>query len=64
MAVDFRFIIIGRGIMGAAAARHLSSMSDGIGLIGPCETDPRKAHPGVFARYYDEARIPHTFYSN
>ncbi|MDC9810084.1 MULTISPECIES: NAD(P)/FAD-dependent oxidoreductase [Rhizobium] len=61
MAVDFRFIVIGRGMMGAAAARHLSSMADGIALIGPREPEERKAHDGVFASHYDEARITRTF---
>lgn len=65
MAVDFRFIIIGRGMMGAAAARHLSSMADdGIALIGPREPEQRKAHDGLFASHYDEARITRTFDGN
>ncbi|MCW1409973.1 FAD-dependent oxidoreductase [Rhizobium sp. 1AS11] len=64
MAVDFRFIIIGRGMMGAAAARHLSSMADGIALIGSREPEERKAHHGVFASHYDEARITRTFDGN
>lgn len=64
MAVDFRFIIIGRGMMGAAAARHLSAMADGIALIGPREPAERKAHDGVFASHYDEARITRTFDGN
>ncbi|EJC80319.1 glycine/D-amino acid oxidase, deaminating [Rhizobium leguminosarum bv. trifolii WSM2297] len=61
MAVDFRFIIIGGGMMGAAAARHLSSMADGIALIGPREPEERKTHHGIFASHYDEARITRTF---
>ncbi|WP_064694703.1 NAD(P)/FAD-dependent oxidoreductase [Rhizobium aegyptiacum] len=64
MAVDFRFIIIGRGMMGAAAARHLSSIADGIALIGPAEPEERKVHQGVFASHYDEARITRTFDGN
>ncbi|OWV70243.1 FAD-dependent oxidoreductase [Rhizobium sp. R634] len=64
MAVDFRFIIIGRGMMGAAAARHLSAMADNIALIGPPEPEERKAHHGVFASHYDEARITRTFDGN
>ena len=64
MAVDFRFIIIGRGMMGAAAARHLASMADGIALIGPREPEQRKAHHGIFASHYDEARITRTFDGN
>ena len=64
MAVDFRFIIIGRGMMGAAAARHLSAIADGIALIGPREPAERKSHDGVFASHYDEARITRTFDGN
>ncbi|TAX56519.1 FAD-dependent oxidoreductase [Rhizobium leguminosarum] len=64
MAVDFRFIIIGGGMMGAAAARHLSSMADGIALIGSREPEERQAHHGVFASHYDEARITRTFDGN
>ncbi|NLS04678.1 FAD-binding oxidoreductase [Rhizobium sp. P32RR-XVIII] len=61
MAADFKTIILGRGMMGAAAARHLAGMSDGIALIGPAEPADRKSHHGVFASHYDEARITRTF---
>lgn len=61
MAAGFKTIIIGRGMMGAAAARHLSHTSDGIALIGPSEPADRKSHNGVFASHYDEARITRTF---
>jgi sarcosine oxidase len=64
MAVDFKVIIVGRGMMGAAAARHLSGMIEAIALIGPCEPDERKSHHGVFASHYDEARITRTFDDN
>lgn len=60
MAADFNFIVVGRGMMGAAAARHLSETTEGVALIGPDEpTDPRH-HQGVFASHYDEARITRT----
>ncbi|KRB61428.1 FAD-dependent oxidoreductase [Rhizobium sp. Root708] len=64
MAVDFKVIVIGRGMMGAAAARHLSGMIDGVALIGPGEPSDRKSHHGVFASHYDEARITRTFDDN
>jgi sarcosine oxidase len=60
MAVDFRFIVIGRGMMGAAAARHLSKRTDGVAVIGPDEPADRKRHDGVFASHYDEGRITRT----
>jgi sarcosine oxidase len=64
MAVDFKVIVIGRGMMGAAAARHLSAMIEGVALIGPREPTERKSHHGVFASHYDEARITRTFDDN
>ncbi|KKX29271.1 FAD-dependent oxidoreductase [Rhizobium sp. LC145] len=61
MAARFKYIIIGRGMMGAAAARHLSQWTDGAALIGPPEPEDRLGHDGVFASHYDEARITRTF---
>ncbi|MQB21728.1 FAD-dependent oxidoreductase [Agrobacterium tumefaciens] len=58
---DFRYIVIGAGMMGAAAARHLSSQTDGVALIGPAEPTDRKNHHGVFSSHYDEARITRGF---
>ncbi|WP_313612708.1 FAD-dependent oxidoreductase [Agrobacterium sp.] len=58
---DFKYIIIGAGMMGSAAARHLSQMTDGVALIGPAEPADRKNHRGVFASHYDEARITRGF---
>ncbi len=60
MAVDFKFIVIGRGMMGAAAAKYLARQTDGIAVIGPDEPEDRKAHEGVFASHYDEGRITRT----
>ncbi|MBB3316051.1 sarcosine oxidase [Rhizobium sp. BK181] len=64
MAVDFKVIIVGRGMMGAAAARHLSGMIEGVAIIGPSEPAERKSHHGVFASHYDEARITRSFDDN
>ncbi|ANP86448.1 NAD(P)/FAD-dependent oxidoreductase [Rhizobium leguminosarum] len=60
MAVDFKYIVVGRGLMGAAAARHLARQADGVAVIGPDEPDDRKMHQGVFASHYDEGRITRT----
>lgn len=57
MAADFKYIVIGGGMMGAAAARHLSHRTDGACLIGPGEPEDYASHDGVFASHYDEARI-------
>lgn len=64
MAVDFKVIVVGCGMMGAAAARHLSGMIDGVCVIGSSEPIERKTHHGVFASHYDEARITRTFDDN
>lgn len=60
MAADFRYIVVGRGMMGAAAARHLARQADGVAVIGPDEPENRKTHEGVFASHYDEGRITRT----
>ncbi|MGF9691714.1 FAD-binding oxidoreductase [Rhizobium sp. 0TCS1.26] len=57
---DFRYIVVGRGMMGSAAARHLSAATEGVALIGPDEPQDAKRHSGVFASHYDEARITRT----
>lgn len=64
MSGHFRYIVVGRGMMGAAAARHLAEKTDGIALIGPGEPDDIKSHQGVFASHYDEARITRTIDGN
>ncbi|MCJ8518429.1 sarcosine oxidase [Pseudorhizobium tarimense] len=61
MAEHFRYIVIGGGMMGAAAARHLSEHADGIALIGQGEPPDYHTHQGVFASHYDEARITRRF---
>ncbi|MES5099623.1 FAD-dependent oxidoreductase [Agrobacterium sp. BA1120] len=59
--VDFKYIVVGAGMMGAAAARHLSAQTDGVALIGPAEPVDIKSHKGVFSSHYDEARITRGF---
>ncbi len=61
MTRDFKYIIIGGGMMGAAAARHLSQREEGVALIGPGEPSDYRSHDGVFASHYDEARITRRF---
>lgn len=61
--------IIGRGLIGSAAARHLSAMGHAVTLIGPDEPVDKSTHNGVFGSHYDEGRItraldPHKFWSD
>lgn len=60
--------VIGRGMIGSAAARHLALMGQDVLLIGPDEPRDYASHTGVFASHYDEARItraldPYPFWS-
>ncbi|MFK0384437.1 NAD(P)/FAD-dependent oxidoreductase [Agrobacterium sp. NPDC090273] len=64
MSGHFKYIVVGRGMMGAAAARHLAEKTDGVALIGPGEPKDIKSHQGVFASHYDEARITRTIDGN
>ncbi len=54
---NFDVAIIGAGLFGSAAARHLSQNSDGVVLIGPEEPPNRQQHHGVFASHYDASRL-------
>jgi sarcosine oxidase len=57
---QFDYAVIGRGLTGSAAARHLSLQSRRVALIGPEEPAEKKSHRGVFASHYDEGRITRT----
>lgn len=64
MRQSFNVIVIGAGMMGAAAAKYLARQTDGIALLGPGEPSDRASHDGVFASHYDEARITRTIDSD
>jgi hypothetical protein len=42
---NFDTAIIGAGLFGSAAARHLSRENDGVALIGPAEPQPLRRQP-------------------
>lgn len=60
MTGNYRYIVVGRGMMGSAAARYLAEQTDGVALIGPGEPQDHASHEGVFASHYDQARITRT----
>ena len=51
--------VIGKGLIGSAALRHLTLNFPELSLciIGPDEPAERKTHRGVFASHYDQGRI-------
>ena len=57
MEEHFDVAVVGNGLMGASASRYLSEMGLRVAAIGPGEPMDWKAHQGVFASHYDEARI-------
>ena len=52
-----KIIVVGCGLFGSAATRHLSERTDGVVCIGPKEPENRQDHNGVFASHYDEGRM-------
>lgn len=53
----FDFLVIGKGLIGSAAARYLSQASANIAIIGPDEPVDAGSHDGVFASHYDQGRV-------
>jgi len=60
MTPHFQYAIVGRGLTGSAAARHLAEQVSGVVLVGPDEPVERSSHDGVFGSHYDEGRITRT----
>ncbi|WP_413720212.1 NAD(P)/FAD-dependent oxidoreductase [Silicimonas sp. MF1-12-2] len=53
-----KIAVVGKGLIGSAAARHLAKTGADVTLIGPDEVPGDYAdHPGSFASHYDEGRI-------
>lgn len=50
-------MVVGAGLMGAAAARHLARAGRSVALVGPDEPADKRSHHGVFASHYDEGRV-------
>lgn len=60
MVRHFDFVVVGRGMMGAAAARYLARTGASIALVGRGEPADWKTHDGVFSSHYDSGRITRT----
>ncbi|TCM58608.1 glycine/D-amino acid oxidase-like deaminating enzyme [Rhizobium sp. PP-F2F-G48] len=64
MSGTFDTIVVGKGMMGASAARHLASSGANVALIGPDEPGDWATHDGVFSSHYDNGRITRTIDSD
>lgn len=64
MVRHFDFVVVGRGMMGAAAARHLARTGASVALVGRGEPADWQAHDGVFSSHYDSGRITRTIDGN
>lgn len=64
MVRHFDFVVVGRGMMGAAAARHLSRTGASVALVGRGEPVDWQKHDGVFSSHYDSGRITRTIDQN
>lgn len=53
----FDVLVIGKGLMGSAAARYLSAFGAETAVLGPDEPINHQTHDGVFASHYDQGRI-------
>lgn len=51
------YAVIGAGMIGSAAARHLAQAGYDVVLIGPSEPEDKTNHTGAFASHYDAGRI-------
>ncbi|MEM9564935.1 MAG: FAD-binding oxidoreductase [Actinomycetota bacterium] len=56
-ATGFDTIVVGNGLIGSAAARHLTDWGLTVALIGPGEPADPATHTGVFASHYDQGRL-------
>ena len=57
VATDFGTVVIGNGLFGSAAARHLALLGESVAIVGPDEPVDHRRHDGVFASHYDEGRL-------
>jgi len=57
MDTIYDVIVVGNGMFGAAATRHLSARGSRVVAVGPDEPADWKTHDGVFSSHYDQGRI-------
>lgn len=60
MPQTYRHLVIGRGIMGAAAAMHLAAESDSVAVLGPTEAMATADHVVPKSSHHDAGRNAHS----
>ena len=58
----FDVVVIGGGLIGASATRHLCKAGLSVAVIAPPEPDRPISHRGPFGAYYDVSRSSRTLY--
>jgi len=56
MSEHHELVVVGRGMIGSAATRHLAEAEHSVTLVGPSEPDDYDGD-GPFASHYDQARV-------
>lgn len=54
---SFDYAVVGKGLIGSAAASALSETEGSVAVVGPDEPRQPRQHRGVFASHYDQGRI-------
>jgi sarcosine oxidase len=56
---DFDTLVVGAGLVGSAAARHLSldAAAGSVAVVGPDEPADHRAHDGLHGAWHDEGRL-------
>ena len=57
---SYDVVVVGAGMLGASAARHLADGGCAVALVGEAEPDDPKVHDGVFASHHDIGRVSRT----
>lgn len=56
-SIAVEVVVVGRGLIGAAAARHLATAGARVALVGPDEPATRSVDLDIVASHWDEGRI-------
>ncbi len=59
----FDVVVVGGGIIGASATRHLAQSGASVAVIAPPEpANPQKPHTGPFGAFHDVSRLSRKLY--